>query len=467
MRQSRKTIEEAIHFIFRECVRFANMPIDELKQIDKRDFFCKLPHPFRDGDMLCGHVAEVKLRVIAEEALYLNKLAGRVTLDAMRDLLGPELVKRFLTEKREINCQQIDRLMSWLGRAAIRKCSSQTHFIPCHLMYVTEPAQISIGPVTFHSRKSFRNRIVPSVRAYDMGEGRPWARRLLGGALRYYRGFKWFAEVTAPASDSEMSNQIAWEAITAAPNCLHLSFGANATCKMVVGGPRLERDNRGHLQIGPDGKLVVRLTLGGPGQIGFAPGWSSDLAGSEAEYFLKFCGVALEAAVDPGLQRPISRRVLDAIYWFGEGVRETSDAARIVKYVTVIERMLMTEEHDDISKVVSERCAAFCSISKEPLGLARWKEDVLTLYNLRSRLVHGDMSPLSGEVRDGVHLGEKISRFAILSVLRHFGEDGLRAESVPTKRLARWFDAIVMASQQLDVERSAVHAGGIGSGNRI
>lgn len=453
-RLSKTDLEEAIHFIFGEYVRFAKMSKVERKKIDKRDYFCNLPHPSGRGHMLCGHLAEAKLRELSEEALGLNRLAGRVSVKTVRELIGSELVKRFLIEKRPVDVQQIDRLMSWLGRAALRRCSGQTHFIPCHLMYVEEPAELAVGPVTLRSRKSFRSQILPLVRAYDSRGDRRWTRKLLYSALQYYRSFKWIIEVTVPPADSDLSDQIAWEAATAALNCLHICFGAQATSKMVLGGPRLERDNRGHLQIDPSGKLHVQLQFGGPGQVGFASGWSTNWVGSEAELFVNLCGVALETVVDPDLLRPISRRVLDAIFWFGEGVREKGHAARVVKYVTALERMLMTSERDDIAKLVSERCAAFCLTTDEPKSLPQWRAEALRLYDLRSRLVHGDMSPLSKEVRDGAHLGAEIARFAILGALRHFGEKGLRAERVSTSQLARWFDAIVAASEQFDRERS-------------
>ena len=222
---------------------------------------------------------------------------------------------------------------------------------------------------------------------------------------------------------------------------------------MTVGGPRIIKDNRGHLHLAPDGKLSVRLSMGGPGQVNFGAGWSSDFPNSGAEKSLAKFGVALEAAVNPNLDRPLSRRVLDAVYWFGEGARETTDAARVVKYVTALERLLMTQEHGDIAKIVSDRAAAFCLIGDTTRTLQQWRVDALKTYNLRSRLVHGDMSPTSMDVASGVYLAGKMARLVLLSVLDHFGEQGLRAEKVATRRLAHWFDSIVQASEELEQQR--------------
>ena len=116
----------------------------------------------------------------------------------------------------------------------------------------------------------------------------------------------------------------------------------------------------------------------------------------------------------------------------------------------------MTQEHDDISSVVSRRCAAFCLTFGIDRSLAEWKSDATKLYNLRSRLVHGDMSPLTPEVQEGAYLGANLARQTILSVMHHFGTDGLNAERVSTKRLAKWFDAVVAASEQFDRERQQI-----------
>jgi hypothetical protein len=450
---SKADIEESINFVFGECVRFAKMNIAELRQRPRADLFCDLPHPSGRGKMNCGRAAETRLRDITWEVLALNKLSGRVSYSTMRRLLGDALVKRFLVEKRELNRQQIDRLVSWLGRAALRHCSSHTHLIPCHLMYADEPGELVLGPVTFRSRKNFRARILPSVKAYDPAGDRQWTRKLLRDALQYYRSFNWVAEITIPPADSEMSERIALGAVTAGLNCIHVIFGADATDKMVVGGPRVTRDNRAHLHLAPDGKLEARLSWEARGSGGFSPGWVADLPDSDVARFLTNFGAALEAAANPEIQRPLSRRVLDAVYWFGEGVRDTTNAARVVKYVTALERLLMTEEHDDIAKLVSQRASAFCLIGNEARTLQDWRDDAVLAYDLRSRLVHGDISPTSADVASGVHVVARLSRFVILSALNHFAATGLRTEQVATKRLARWFDHIVQASEELEERR--------------
>jgi hypothetical protein len=440
-----------ISFVFSECMRYAKMPHSELRNLGREHLFCNLPHPSGTGSMTCGREAGNRLIAISSDILKLNRLEGRVALHNIRHSLGEALVRRFIKERREIDQQQVDRLISSLGRSALRDCTAKTHFVPCHLLQVEDPPEIKIGPVIFRTRTSFRKRILNVIREYASVEKEEWRRRFLAMALHHYRGFKWVAEVSVPTADEESSRQLALTTVQAAMNFLDVVFGANSTDSMVVGGLRDHQAREGHLSLSSDGKLdpAVSVTFGGPGRMGFQHGWLQKLpAGVRA--VLDLCGIALECAVDPNLDRPASRRVLDAVQWYGEGVRETTDGARVVKYVTALERMLMTRKHNNINiaKVVSERAAAFCSVNDLKMPLEQWKRDILRVYDLRSRLVHGDMSPQSRDVVEGVHLGATIARLSILSALNHIGEAGLKSERVPNSRLAVWFDAIVRQSQE-------------------
>jgi hypothetical protein len=411
------------------------------------DHFFDLPHPGGRGQMPIGREAEEKLRHLAYGVLVFNGLENTVSRPTIRKLLGETLVQRFIVERRAIDERQIARLISFLGREAKKACSTRKHFVPCHLLYVQEPPELPAGPVIFRTRQNFQSQILRAVRDYDKGEGTGWASHM-AGSLHYYRGFKWVAEVPVTSADEETSLKIAMEAARAAVNGLHIALGAQATNKMTIGGPRILHDRRSHLHFSDDGKLQASLSSTGPGNVGFSTGWSKGIPDSGFRHFLDLIGIALEAAVNPNLQRPLSRRLLDAIYWFGEAVRESTDAARIVKYVTALERMMMTQERDDIAGVVSDRVAAFIWIDNRSKTLAEWKAVVARLYDLRSRLVHGDMSPGAMDVSENVGTAAHITRMSILSALHHFGATGMRAEKVPRKQLGAWFDNIVSLSKE-------------------
>jgi hypothetical protein len=182
---------------------------------------------------------------------------------------------------------------------------------------------------------------------------------------------------------------------------------------------------------------------GSLGQINFPEGWSVALEDKDLIHFLRLAGIALETAVDPNVVRPLSRRFLDAAQWFGEALRDTSPSTRVVKFVTALERLLMTEERDDITSLISERLAAICLDPKNPTTRAELRQQTRDAYALRSKLVHGSISPQDEEVAHAVPQLADLCENALLQALDVFGQDGLQAEAVGTHFLAEWFGKVV------------------------
>ena len=181
-------------------------------------------------------------------------------------------------------------------------------------MLEREPEELAIGPVTFRSRRNFGRRISQAVHIYSTN-GNKFDRALIAGALRYYRSFKWIAEVSVLPADDKMSKNLAVNAVTSALNAIHTTFGARATDKMVIGGPRIRADTRAHLRMLAMHELSPSISLGGaPGQFGFAKGWSKDLQGSDAANSLSLFGLAIEASLRPASTKPLCQRILDSLH---------------------------------------------------------------------------------------------------------------------------------------------------------
>jgi hypothetical protein len=231
---------------------------------------------------------------------------------------------------------------------------------------------------------------------------------------------------------------------------------------MRVGGPGISFDRRGKLTIDEEGELAVGASYGGSEQVNFADGWSSILKRGDVAHLLRLCGVALETAVDPDLDRPLSRRFLDASHWFGEAVREKSPAAKAVKFVTALERMVMTEEKDDITRLVSERVSALCFDPTEAGSLDIWRADAQRVYSLRSKLVHGAMSPHEKGINAGVILAAKLGEVTLLSAINTYSDKGLRDESINVRKLGDWYDAMVAWANRAIEERSVLDKGDTG-----
>jgi hypothetical protein len=440
-------LAEDIAFVFDECKRIMEMGRDVFKLLPKDEAFFDLPHPSGRGKMLCGRAAARRIAKLADEAGRRNGLLNRVTQATLRKPTEELLIQRFVTERRELNRKQIDRFLSSVGRKAKLKCSDITHFIPCTLMTAQDPEELTIGPVVFRNRASFRQRMLGHLKDYGRDKEEVWqrdhARSLMAGAAKFYRQFDWVAEVTVKGCDSNTSELIAERTVTSALDCLHLIFRAQYTYKMRVGGPAIRTDRRAGVTIRKDGRMHPHWSTSWAGQVNFPDGWSEQLEDDPSlTHLLSLSSIALEAAVDPDVARPISRRFLDAARWFGEAARDDRSATRIVKYVTAIERMVMTDEMGDVAKSVSERVAALCCYP-DASDRNKWRRDASEIYDLRSRLVHGSTSPTDPKIENGVWLAARIGEETLLNALAALGEHALRAEEVSTKRLAKWYGQVI------------------------
>lgn len=374
-----------VGFILSECARILAMGVNVFKLLPKDEMFFSLPHPRGQGMMLCGRAAAQRLDALAEDARHAAGLSRRVELDAVRKPLAELIVARFIREKRPLDIAQVDRALAAAGTAARGKCQDNIHFVPCHLMSAKEPEVFAIGPVVFRNRAAFRRVLLERLREHEHGpeERREWSRRIMADAVIYYRTFDWVAEVSIAACDGSTSSLLTQRAVTSALDCLHLILRAQHTDKMPVGGPALRRDRRASLTVGVGGKLEPSGSYGWSGQGGFPDDWSAMLQRDDIKHAVVLCGLALETAIDPDLDRPLSCRFLDAAQWFGEASRDDHEATRVVKYVTALERMVMTDEKDDITLLVSERVAAICCERGNAIDRNQWREKTRLSYALR------------------------------------------------------------------------------------
>lgn len=118
----------------------------------------------------------------------------------------------------------------------------------------------------------------------------------------------------------------------------------------------------------------------------------------------------------------------------------------------------MTEERDDIAAVVSNRIAALCSDQTDSVDQWKWRDDAREVYNLRSRLVHGSLSPADPDIVAGAWTAARIAESTLLNALVGLGTRGLTENAVSTKRLGRWYNGLVVTHSEQngdDVVKSA------------
>ena len=109
----------------------------------------------------------------------------------------------------------------------------------------------------------------------------------------------------------------------------------------------------------------------------------------------------------------------------------------------------MTQEKDDITKIVSDRASAICFSANSEEEREYWRRKALQVYDIRSKLVHGAVSPLTSEARTGAFLGAQLGEMVILQTLSAWGEELIRKDDVSVKKLAAWFDDVCLWADRL------------------
>jgi hypothetical protein len=462
MPESRKAEWVAdIEFVFAECLRIQNAISDalktkppSLKDLPREDMWGDLPGPGGKGPLTCGQAANQRLWRLAEQAVKYSDAVGTIEIDPVHKALGKILVQRFVTERRDIDEKQAERALSSAVKEAKRSRMDRTHYVPCRLMYSKSPSSFAIGPVTFHASERFNELMASHFESHGRRDGEDWQKehdaQMLADARHYYDGFTWVGEVKILNCDGGTSLARARLAVTGAVNLVHVLFGAAHTRRMDIGGPRLETDRRAHMSLDPKFGLYVSCSWDSTSAVGFPDDWGKFLEGDDMAVLLRGAQKVLETIVDPAVKRTLGSRLLDSAAWFGDAVREESPAAQIIKAVTALERLVLTSEHEDIKKTVSQRGAAIRYDPADAKTFEELESDLAEAYVMRSRLAHGSLSPFDPDAAAFapacLHRIEQV----ICWGLGLFESHGLFDRELTNRQLAEGFDDLISFAQNRD-----------------
>jgi hypothetical protein len=441
-----------INFVFSECVRIqsaieSTQPPFDLQQIPKADLDGSLPHPSGSGDMIIGLAAARRVWQLAEQALKRSDASGTLETERVRRALSRILVTRFINERRPLDGQSAEAALCDAVDEAKRDRRNTVHFMPCRLMYAGNPDTLTIGPVTFLTSAKFNALMAPHFETFIRRNGTPQQveldEGLLADARHYYDDFTWVAQIEVLNCDESTSRTRAEVAATAALNILHLVLGAFHTRRMTVAGPRLDRDQRARFSLSETQELGLWSSSGATSAVGFEDGWGRFLEGDDTKVLLRGAAKALEPLVNPSVQRPLGQRIVDAAAWFGDAVREKSPAAQIVKAVTGLEVLVMTDERKNITRLLCARGAALRYHPNGDKSFGALEGELRDAYRMRSRLVHGSLSPFDPEVADYAPRCLELTEEVICAGLGLFEVHGLLDEPRTNQQLAEGFGSLV------------------------
>jgi len=438
-----------IQFVLDEVMRFLHKHPREYD--DKRDFFADLPHPIHRGaKIICGYEADRRLWDMAENFLATHKMAGRVELAMVVENLGYQISTRFLKKGNAVNTGTVQAALAAAVKRSASECKDITHFIPCTVVSDDDPRAFSVGPVIFRRREDFLQQRAPAFERYiesfievrptaSVEEAKDEGRSFVADATAYFDHFGWVAEITIENCAPKISKNLARQSLQAAQDVLRLMLGETYAAHLNMEGPPLGVVKTAELTMVGD-KLDISLGRSWPGRT-LGAGWWPKIVERFTKERLAGAGRTIEMLIKMERDKPLCQRLLDAITWFGQAVTEQQPAPKIVKFVNGIERVTQCIKSDKVTETVCERAAAlafdYCCGDRE-----HWLGRVKDLYDVRSRLVHGSMSPFDPDADRATREAEELATRILCRAIDFFMHLGLEASTWSPERLDEQFQRL-------------------------
>ena len=448
---------DAVVFALSERVRFVTMVNDAMRdRTFSRLSGSKFLYELKGADgrtYTCGREAQRRLEVAAESSLRGSRFAETVSFERFMNALKPAIVDRFITKGAEVDVASVDSVFSTALREAAKARGDSRHLIPCQLMFQAEPDSFSIGPVTFHNRETFKpvfEDLVRETRAKEACSGKP---TIADQVIGYFANFTWVADVIVKGCDQQIGKERANQAVGAAVDFMHVLFGHYHSRNMVVGGPGVDADIRAEMEV-RDGDTKMSYSIGSTSAMGFPEGWSAMLEEPGAKALINAAGRAIEAITEPSRSRPLALRFVDAAAWHGQAVRETSAAASIIKSVTALERLVTVAKSTDTTRIVTERNAALSYGTQGDERFADLVKRMESIYDLRSRLAHGTLSPFDPEVRHRRYEVLAAAEKSLINGLDLLDQDGLFDQTLSKGELTAGLEHLITWVKRVDAHRA-------------
>lgn len=457
-----------LNFICERVVWYLKQKPEDLMQYfktHKMDALYSIPDKKR-GMVICGRDASGKFYDIAKRHLSSkNEEKNKTNLDEFVSKLKEEFSRRFIQDGEDITEVNMDRMISTAYRSLSREFKSLIHYIPCSIFSSDSVKKFNIGPVNFLYKTEFESNYGDEIKtlriqikeqhreqcASAIANGFPVERvatedlsqqladHLVEGLLSSFGNYEWIAVVEIPKCNEKVSYSRAISATKIALNTLKLLLGSEFTYRIRTGLDHGESPTSARLTRKEDGKLDISLSRSASGNV-IGDKWI-DILHNQASYYFGLATKALELSIGFSDPPPLCTRFIDALSWYGDAVSEQSYAAKIVKFVTSIERITGTgiEKYDDgrvrtVTEIVVNRSSILHSIAtNETLSESKCK--VSDIYECRSNLVHGSLSPFDESCVAYAHKAGDISRMVLLAGLDYFSWLGLDNLSISQKQL--------------------------------
>lgn len=444
MSKSHEKLVADLDFIGSEISRLNDIAKSDLTKIQPLDALCHINHPDR-GIILIGRKAEERVAEISVSALRGTVYSQRIHYSKIVKGIKKSLYE-MLASSPAMTGQQIQKSISKIIKDAAKDCKDRTHFFPAHLMAGSNRRAFSLGNIHFQPTDQFAEESAPLIEAMiikssSRGRSLEDSRKISEEAIAYYRSFPWVVRVTIPGCDEIIARERAEISARTSIDLIRLLGSDRNTRRMSVGGFRVFEQLQAHLEAF-DSAMHWTLTRKPLGEGGF-DGWYEWLVRADNEQVILPAGKCLEVLRAPDVNWPLAARWIDAVSWFGQAVQDSSDAGAVIKFVTAMERMVMTGEKgsEKVYATFCERSAALIFSPGE--NFDEIKSRVAKIYDVRSKLAHGSLSPFSAEASIARSQSADFSRTLLLKAVAFAYAFGHVDQQLTVKQVGEIWNSLV------------------------
>jgi len=359
----------------------------------------------------CGRKAWTQLYDLARERIKNDStLRDRCKTETFLRCLENQIVRR-LVEEREVATKEVAREILKKSKAnTLERLENRAYLFPVYAIGLRTKTYFSLGSVKFTKphiyfkkkekllKKSIQSFIDNRRKRIDQlakqgpfdvtndTEAEKNIERLFSSARDHYSEFPWIAEVKI----ENMEQDIAWkkgnEILNQTLNLLRLYISSSDSHFIGLCNESHLYEKSGSFSIDNSGKLRPSIS-------------HRNVEPTVKEEFLKFFkkptrdlkGIMLVIKNFQN-QQPLSvldKRLLSALFWYGEAWKEDDPLPKIVKYTISLECLVMTGEREGMTELLAERISLICEKNlEERMNLFKLIKEI---YSARSSAVHGAM----------------------------------------------------------------------------
>jgi len=376
----------------------------ERLKLHPEDAFCEIGSLDGTGKLLCTRDAMQAIYDLAERQVNSLPVSNDYSTDEIAQSIRKNLARVMVEEKADE--PTLSRVLSLAETESKSKHSERTFHFPCWLFRPQQVSRFRIGPVGFTAAEEFfRVKADDFMRYVEKDSHREISIQRVEGFKKHVADVGWIATVAIPPCSISRAENRAKRAIAAAIDLMRLLLGNRYAQDIRLHQASQARVSYGEHALEENGELNLVMFRRSPEAL-VGDDWHEVMKQSEPFWSR---AAHLLGATAAGTRSEIAERMIDALRWFGEAAFEPAPGTQIVKFVAALERLTTTEQLS--TRTFCARIALLSWDDEHTLEQRFW--DANAIYDARSRVVHGDLSPTSVHFAKQLNLAHDVTRTAL------------------------------------------------------